>query len=359
MHRPGHTNHPTGRLRDPRTAALAILLAIAAIWVFVLRPPLPDLRPLSNADIRHAVRAAASAEDLNARIAGALAEDDTATAVAYADLAHLVGYRIEAGLRTDLETSTGWAPSAWRSLRRFARGFITGEAQTIEELTGVISSDLTMVGDFRDLATEGHKLVHDQDYDRTTLALSAVGIGLTAATYGSGGTALPARTSLSAAKAVYRSPTVTQAFRAHFLRLLDESVDHEALRKRLSRLDMSRTDEVRKSLADYAREIKDSRFYKLLRLMKVLKKSVGWADALRLMAVVQTTQDLKDLVETAQHLGPRTRTVVETTGTFRLPEIRRRRTLVASFGHHAGMTLMLLAGLAGTGWLTRRMRASA
>lgn len=69
-------------------------------------------------------------------------------------------------------------------LRRLAdagRGAVTGQGDSLESLIGAVGTDLFVVGDVRDLAIQGTRLMVDGEADPVILALSGAGIALTAA----------------------------------------------------------------------------------------------------------------------------------------------------------------------------------
>jgi hypothetical protein len=93
-------------------------------------------------------------------------------------------------------------------------GFLTGEAHNEAALAGAVAGDLTGIGDMRDLYRQAERFVWGEEVDPLLAGLSAVGLGVTVATYASAGTALPARAGLSTLKAVKRagklSPKLTR-----------------------------------------------------------------------------------------------------------------------------------------------------
>ena len=56
------------------------------------------------------------------------------------------------------------------------RGFVTGDASTLEAALGAVVSDMTLYGDLRDLGVQGWRCVHGQETDQVVVALSALGL---------------------------------------------------------------------------------------------------------------------------------------------------------------------------------------
>jgi hypothetical protein len=85
-----------------------------------------------------------------------------------------------------------------------------GEGATGAGLAGVVASDLTGIGDVRDLIHQGQKMSRGEEPDQLVLGLAAVGLAVTGATILSVGAALPARAGVSTIKvAASRDKKVT------------------------------------------------------------------------------------------------------------------------------------------------------
>ena len=102
------------------------------------------------------------------------------------------------------EASARVAQDAWD-------GFLSGEAPNEAALAGAVASDLSGVGDIRDLYRQVENYFTGEEVDPYMTGLAAVGLGITAATVASSGMALPARTGLSALKAAKRAGRLSPA----------------------------------------------------------------------------------------------------------------------------------------------------
>jgi hypothetical protein len=69
-----------------------------------------------------------------------------------------------------------------RNTYQFGEGFVTGKGDSTAGIAGAVTSDLTVIGDLRDIALEGGKMIAGEEYSELILGLSVVGIGVTAAT---------------------------------------------------------------------------------------------------------------------------------------------------------------------------------
>lgn len=93
----------------------------------------------------------------------------------------------------------------------------------------VIATDLTGIGDVRDLVTEGGALVLGQPYDGLTLGLATVGLTLTGATFVSMGAAAPLRAGASFLKATNKTRKLPPKLADELGRTIGNAVDGDAV----------------------------------------------------------------------------------------------------------------------------------
>jgi hypothetical protein len=134
----------------------------------------------------------------------ALAAGDVELARSFIDLAAERGIAVAPDLienvqqkEQDAETPSSYAAS-------FARGFATGKPEDVASAAGMLTGDLFVFGDVRDMVREGWHGLRGEAVDKVVLGLAGTGIALTAGTYLTGGLAAPARAGLSVAKAARR-----------------------------------------------------------------------------------------------------------------------------------------------------------
>jgi hypothetical protein len=84
-------------------------------------------------------------------------------------------------------------------------GFLYGDAKNEAGLAGAVASDLTGIGDVRDLYKQAENYFTGAEVDPFLVGLSAIGLGVTAATIASAGSTIPARSGLSTVKAAKRA----------------------------------------------------------------------------------------------------------------------------------------------------------
>lgn len=130
----------------------------------------------------------------------ALAGGDPELASSLVDLAASRRVALSGDLAARVTAAVEQHDSASDTARRFATGFVTGNAEDGASLSGTVAGDLFVFGDIRDLVREGTRIAGGEDGDRLVLGLAAAGIAITAATYLSVGGAAPVRAGLTLVK---------------------------------------------------------------------------------------------------------------------------------------------------------------
>jgi hypothetical protein len=138
-------------------------------------------------------------------IRAALAADDIDLAQSFVALAADRTVPVDPALTAAVNDATAKHDTATNTAGRFVRGLWTGEPTDLASLAGTAVGDLFVFGDIRDATREGARYLTGQKYDPWILGLAGVGIGITAATYASLGTAAPERVGLSVIKAAKRT----------------------------------------------------------------------------------------------------------------------------------------------------------
>jgi len=121
-------------------------------------------------------------------------------------------------------------------------GFLSGDASSEAALAGAIAGDLTGIGDVRDLYFQAEKYFTGGEVDPLLAGLSAVGLGVTAATYASAGLALPARSGLSSLKAVKRAGKLSPALGRQLAAVTADAVNTRSIKVLTRSLDSLGTD---------------------------------------------------------------------------------------------------------------------
>lgn len=154
-----------------------LALALGVLWI-VLEDAAPRLARLGLAslpDFNYAREVAALREQ------GLYGEAQT---LAAAGLDHYAAADLGPpadALRAELDKVNEEQSSWLRRARDVGLGALTGQGRSLESLLGAIGSDLLVVGDVRDLLLQASRLLMDGEADPVIIALSGLGIALTAA----------------------------------------------------------------------------------------------------------------------------------------------------------------------------------
>lgn len=295
-----------------------------------------------------------SGADLSRRIDGALDAGNFDDAVMYSDIADFIDMPIEAGTSARLENEKGMTKTVARNTGSFLEGFVTGEGNDTASFVGAVTSDLTVVGDVRDIGSEGTKLVKGEDYSKFILGLSVVGLAATTATVASGGSALPARLGVSLLKVAKKAGTLTADFTRYATRLLNEAVNFDRLGATLKKVDLTNTSATRSAITDYSNGVSLAKLTPLLDDVAALQRSVGPAESVRLLKYVNNGDDLARITKMSGKFGTKTRGIVEITGKTSLRAFKTVVNLVL-WALSWGWAIIAAIGAGFFGTMTRRI----
>lgn len=325
-----------------------IFFALIGIGIAFLDPE-TELTP--EEAVRLELQETVTTEDLDTRINDALEADDYETALVYHDISDFASIPLSEETIAGLRRAGGITATIGRTGSQLASGFFTGEASSLAGLTGVVASDLTVIGDVRDIGREGPKMVAGEPYNELILGLSVVGVGVTGATIATGGGGLPGRVGVSLLKVAAKTGSLTADFSRTLTRLVGDAVNFPALRQTLEGVRLSDSAATREAVTQYARSVRTSEIAPVIARMDDMRQNAGAAESVRLMRYVRTTDDLDDIADMSRTLGRKTRGVIELTGkttlrafrtTLRITEFILRN--IISFLSWLGSTIMVLAG---------------
>jgi hypothetical protein len=159
-------------------------------------------------------------------IAAALAKDDPELARSLADLAKNRSIVIDKATLQRIAEAEEF--SLTRSAGQLWNGVVSGQADSPTAFAGALASDLTVVGDVRDLVQQG---LAYPDQDNLIVALAATGVVMTGALAMSGGTSAAGKVGVSAIKAAKRMGRLSKALERQLIRLTADAIDTRVLRK--------------------------------------------------------------------------------------------------------------------------------
>ena len=231
-------------------------------------------------------------------IDGALAKDDPELARSLADLARDRGIPIGKDKLQHIAEAEEF--SITRTAGQLWSGAVTGEAASPTAFAGALASDLTVIGDVRDLAQQG-MLYPDQD--NLTVALAATGIVMTGALAVSGGTSVAGKVGISAIKAAKKMGRLSKGLERQLIRLTADAVDSKALRA-LTR-DLGNWN-FAAALDSTKRLIKPRVINELTEtgdsVRRVFVKQ-GYRGTLQVLESAETTGDIRQLTRVSERLG--------------------------------------------------------
>jgi hypothetical protein len=142
-------------------------------------------------------------------IRAGLAEGDPERAQSFVELARDRDVTVDPGLVAKADADMQAWSSFGGTARRFARGFCVGDADDVASFAGTAAGDLLVIGDVRDAAREGWRMVRGEQANRLVLGLSLGGIVVTGATFASFGVTGPERAGLSLIKTIGKTERVS------------------------------------------------------------------------------------------------------------------------------------------------------
>ncbi|MGQ4275294.1 hypothetical protein [Terrihabitans sp. B22-R8] len=342
----------------------ALLVSLALVAVLALADA--ELPEEPEEAIARELREKITAPAIEEKMEVALGRGDVEEARMYADLAVEHGHVLRPDLLERLAAAEQPGAAAQRNALEFGTGFVTGQGASVAGLAGAVTSDLTVVGDVRDIIHEGGLMLTGQPYDELMLGLATVGLAATGATVATGGMGLPAKLGISVLKVARRAGHLTAGLGRSLGRAVRASVDFDEMGnvvKAAARFDSAAVREAasvavrRASTGDLSRMVGDVRH---------MADITGPGESVRLLRYANTPEQLADLSIMTTRFGRTTRGVVELTGRTSLRAfkggVRMVRVLAENFlafvVWFAGLIGMIVTrGAARLGWrLVRRRR---
>mgnify|MGYP000005626531 CR=1 FL=1 len=264
--------------------------------------------------IRAEIKATVPAEELDLAVNDSLDSGEYEDALMYAEIADYAGITLAPETTQRLEDAGTLLLRVPRDTGSFFEGFLTGEGSDTAGFVGAITSDLTVVGDVRDIGREGSKLVAGEEYSQLILGLSVVGVAATGATVATGGGALPVKVGVSLMKVAKRTGALTAAFARQLGDLMRKAIDFPGLRRTLSNVSLTDSTATRRAVTNYASGVNLKPLTPVLDDMAALQRNTGPAESVRLLSRVEDTNDLRRITEMSGTLGVKTRGVMALTG---------------------------------------------
>lgn len=202
----------------------------------------------------------------------------------------------------------------------FANGFIKGKSNNLAGLAGSVTADFTVVGDVRDLYRQYKKHEKGEDVNDLIVVLSGAGIGLTALTVGTLGTAAPAKAGTSLIKVAAKTQRISLRFQKYLLNHGRKIFDWPAF---------TRLTKQNKSIVSFRRAAKHAYHPEAIKPLQVIakrvnniRKSSSAADTIHLLKYVETSDDLRHLEKIAIKHGSKTKGLMKLLGKGAIRTVR-------------------------------------
>ncbi|MGV8939176.1 MAG: hypothetical protein ACOH2J_18820 [Allorhizobium sp.] len=263
---------------------------------------------------------------------------------AYAEELYDLGLRYGHDLPPDLKerAQANFARRAYASGSRALRGFVFGSVDSGEEIAGSVTSDLVGVGDLRDFSVQGYNYMAGNDYDPLLLGLATVGLGLSAATYGSVGMTAAPDAGLSMFKNAYRARKLSRPLTAYLAKSTEKLVDTGVLKAELKSAAGEGLSGIGRMRQAAAKSVDRQAAKSLMNDAEVLGdigKTGGAKGAMAALALADGPKDLRKLQRVSKAFGGESHAVLKFLG---------RAVLRIGYGLYA-----VLAGLASLAlWLS-------
>ena len=251
---------------------------------------------------------------VNKLILDALERDDIEEADMYLEIATFLNYQMPESTISRLNDAHELSATVLRNSYQFGEGFVTGKGESTAGIAGAVTSDLTVIGDLRDIALEGGRMIAGEEYSELILGLSVVGIGVTAATIATGGGGVIAKAGISLIKAARRTGRLTTEFATSMTRLTTDAVNMPLLRQTVRGLDLTDLTRTQRVISDYGRNVRAAKLLPVLSRMGEISNRVGPAETVRLMKFVKTGENLDDVSDMTRRFGLKSRGIMELTG---------------------------------------------
>ncbi len=210
-------------------------------------------------------------------------------AYSYLSLAKNLGIEIDTNTTKRLNKSSNSLDTKLHKASDFFNGFIYGEANSTASLAGSVVSDFTVVGDIKDVYTEGSKYIQNRPYDKFVLYLGIIGLGLEATTLASFGTSATMKVGISALKAAKKGKMLTDNFTVFIMKRISKSIDTNLLKN----IHFNSFSLLKRDISKINKSIKFKYMEPVLRNISIIKRNTSISDTLRIMKYIDNEKDLQ------------------------------------------------------------------
>jgi hypothetical protein len=247
-------------------------------------------------------------------IEAALAAGDSDLANSFADLAAAKSIAVPDDLSRRVAGAVAEQNSASHFAKRFATGLVTGNADDVASLSGTVAGDLFVFGDIRDVVREGKHLAMGEDTDHLILGLAAAGLAVTAATYVSLGAAAPLRAGLTLVKDARKVGRLGEGLTKWAGRSAREIVDAPMLQQAVATGSLARPGQTISAIKAAFRAEKAGGLVRLAKDVGRVGEKAGTKGALDTLRIAEGPKDVARAARLAESKGGQTRAILKLLG---------------------------------------------
>ncbi|UGV27312.1 hypothetical protein E0H22_17445 [Rhodopseudomonas boonkerdii] len=270
--------------------------------------------PVALADARVSAALRHDPDMLAKQTEAALTDQDADLARSFVDLAEARGVKLPDDLAQRVNDAVAADASASNVAKRFATGFVTGNADDLATLSGTVAGDLFVFGDIRDAVREGKHLVSGEETDHLILGLAAAGLAVTAATYVSAGGAAPVRAGLTLVKDARKAGRIGEGLTAWTARSARGMVDGPVLKEAMANASVFRPGQTVAAIKTAFRTEKAGDIVRLAKDVGRVGEKAGTRGALDTLRIAQGPKDVARVSKLAAAKGGQTRAIIKLFG---------------------------------------------
>ena len=247
-------------------------------------------------------------------VSQALDARDADLAKSFADLAKDRNIAVPSDVAERVDAAVAEETSTAGTIKRFATGLVTGEADDVASLSGTVAGDLFVFGDIRDVVREGKRLAMGEDADRLVLGLAGVGLAVTAATYVSVGGTVPVRAGLSMVKDARKVGRLGAGLTEWAGRSARGVVDAPMLQQAVATASLARPGQAISAVKAAFKAEKAGALVRLAKDVGRVGEKAGTKGALDVLRIADGPKDVARAARLAESKGSQTRAIVKILG---------------------------------------------
>jgi hypothetical protein len=307
------------RLRIGRVLAVMMVsgAALAMLWPHArdagtMLAAQDDPAQLSDLQLNSALRN--NQNIIAEQIEAALAANDAGLADSFVDLAREKDVSLPGELSQRVADAVQEENSSSHFAKRFANGFVTGNADDVGSLSGTVAGDLFVFGDIRDVVRESKHFVMGEDTDHLVLGLATAGLAVTAATYVSVGGVAPVRAGLTLVKDARKVGRLGEGLTEWAGRSARGMVDTPMLQNAVASGSVLRPGQTASAIKAAFHAEKAGALVRLAKDVGRVSEKAGARGALDTLRVAEGPQDVARAARLAESKGSRTRAILKMLG---------------------------------------------